>query len=156
MIRSAAWSRRPLTVPPDVAPDSLVDQQEAAAILGVDRRTLQRAHKRGEGPVPVAGYVGPQKWYQVQDLLDWHAAATGTGPEPIKHPESGQLRPNPPRRPDWWPRGERRSKALRRKSAGLKRRLAWLELGLRLAEKGTESELAGSAFDDAVRNLRRG
>ena len=52
----------------------LLTQTDAAAMLGVTRRTIYNYVKRGEGP-PVT-VIGGRLWYRSDLLHDWLAAQT--------------------------------------------------------------------------------
>jgi hypothetical protein len=131
MIRAARWSK-PLSIPSGIGLNSLVSLSEAAMILGVNRRTLQRVIRRGEGPSPSAGYVGSQVWFLVQDLIQWREHAAGLGSVGPVIPTTGE-RSNPRSRPDWWRRGERYYKAKRRMRTGFKAEVARLDFKMKLA-----------------------
>ena len=127
MIRPTAWLKR-TTIPDGVGLNSLLNLSEAALLLGVDRRTLQRAIRRGDGPCPTEGYVGRQVWFLVADLIRWRIGVAGPEPEEgrVNFPKVG-TRPIPIERPAWWQHGERRYVALRRIRTGFKAELARLE-----------------------------
>ena len=161
MIRPSVWSR-PLSIAHGIGPFTLITRTEAARLLGVDRGTLQRAEARGEGPPFETGYVGRARWYRVSSLLLWRSSITGQGPTTNKEIMElwctlddwwGPIRKNPPKRPDWWRTGERYYRSKRRVTTDIQRRMATLDLLIRIADKTTP--LADRAFNDALASMRR-
>lgn len=164
-VYAGIWRRTALIPPTHLHPGSLVSLTEAAALLGVTRRTLQRAIRRGDGPVPEPQdrYVGRATWFRVIDLMVWRARVISEGP--TSEPEAWQcwmaitpftvaeLRPSPDLRPTWWPRGERRYRAKRRVTTELESRLAALDGAMRLANTGTP--LGDQAFGQLCHDLHR-
>ena len=132
------WRRKSLTLLPRIWPLTLVNTQEAAAILNCSPRTLERYRAAAIGPTPepVDLYIGTARFYFLWQLIVWRSRITGSGPLNLdqvwqwfaEQPEAA-LRPreNPPKRPDWWPRGERLEIAKSRKMWQIKLRIAELE-----------------------------
>jgi hypothetical protein len=148
MMHPNCWRQTTLTLPPHLHPGSLVSLTEAARLLGVDRRTLQRAVKRGDGPQPEPPdrYVGRPTWFRVMELLLWRSRVVKEGPATVEAVWAWWVASAPlplvpiaqPRqRPSWWPRGTRRSAAKRRVTTGFSRRVASLESAITLATMTT-------------------
>ncbi|PCJ37846.1 MAG: hypothetical protein COA81_13505 [Alphaproteobacteria bacterium] len=132
------WKGKEITLLPRIWPLTLVNTQEASAILNCSPRTLERYRVAAIGPTPepLDLYVGTARFYALWRLIAWRSHITGSGPLNldqvwewfIEQPEAAlQPRENPPKRPDWWPRGERLEVAKSRKMWGIKLRIAELE-----------------------------
>jgi len=143
------WKRKSITLLPRIWPRTLVNTQEAAAILNCSPRTLERYRTAAIGPrpEPVDLYVGTARFYALWQLIVWRSHITGSGPATLEEvyywffaQSITPLRPrkNPPKRPDWWPRGERLEKAQSRKMWEIKLRMAELEFRAYMIEMKTK------------------
>lgn len=68
----ARWRKGLPVLPPGIWPDTLIIHTgEAARILGVDVRSLERQRAGGTGPalVPGGAFYGRTLWYRVLELL---------------------------------------------------------------------------------------
>lgn len=110
---------------PGIWPDTMVHTHEAARILGVDVRTIERLRTLGMGPVqiPSGTFWGRVVRYLVWELLVRRNKIIGAGPidrEGIwawlmetKADPAGP-RPEPPPKPPGTPKGEQRRETNRR------------------------------------------
>lgn len=161
---STCW-KSPFAWPAELSPATLVSLTEAANLLGVDRRTLQRAIKRGDGPQPEGPdvYVGRATWFRVTSVLLWRAQVTGDGPRTEAEVWEHWLnsmpftwippRPNPQPRPSWWKRGARRTKVVRSAMASFRARVCLLEGAYRLLEGS--GPLSANAAEKLLAESRR-
>jgi hypothetical protein len=143
---------------PDYLPSSLLNTIEAANFLGCDRRTLQRAVRRGEGPEPEPDeFTGRAVWFSAWKLVAWRSDIVGAGPTtydeviawwPCNDSLIESSRVKPEKRPTWWPRGERRYEAKRRIVTNFRARLARIDLLVVLAV--SSSALAQHELSEAL------
>lgn len=164
MLYPHCWRRTDLILPPHLHPGSLVSLTEAAGLLGVTRRTLQRAIRRGDGPMPQPPdrYVGRAAWFRVIDLMVWRARVVGEGPTSASEAWQwwmaatpftvAELRPPPGQRPPWWGRGERRYRAKRRVTTQIEAQIAALDGAMIMVGAGTP--LGDQSFTQFCRELR--
>lgn len=145
--------KRKLRAPPDGwAPSLLLTESQAAAWLGVNRRTLWRWRQAGTGPCPEPRdkWDSPAIWYRLSALLAWRNAVLGSGPTSEAEVAAQWLLrfapflalvyrpvPQPSLVEAWRRKGQRRREAKGLRMAEIKCRIAALEMALeeaRLAE----------------------
>lgn len=132
------WRDGPTTLPPGIWPDTTVHTHEAARILGVDVRTIERLRARGMGPVqiPNGTYYGRTVWYRAWELIVWRNKIIGAGPIDRQSvwawwmetkADPAAPRPEPPPKPPGTPKGEQRRETNRRLRRNFILRLAQAE-----------------------------
>jgi len=125
-------------LPPGIWPDTTVHTHEAAQILGVDVRTIERLRARGRSPVqiPAGTYYGRAIRYVVWELIVWRNKIIGEGPTDYgsvwgrwmeTRTDLAGPRPEPLPKPPGTPKGEQQRDTNRRLRRNLILRLAQAE-----------------------------
>ena len=119
------WRKGVGPLPPGIWPDTTVTSPEAARILGVDIRSLERQRANGNGPVqvPSGAFYGRTIRYVAWQLIAWRNKVIGSGPID-RHgvwewwmetcADFAGPRPEPPRKPPGTPKREQRRETNRR------------------------------------------
>lgn len=157
MLYRSVWSK-PLTIPLDIGPDTLLNQGEVCKMLGVDPSTLRRALNRGEGPPEAPGsHLGVQRWFVAWEVVTWRGTFTGESPrtreEAVAWWPEVEPRTNPAMRPAWWQRGERRYEYFHRKRSKFGIGLLLIEAMLKLPETEGGDRTRNWLIEE-LRNLR--
>ena len=132
------WRKGVAPLPAGIWPDSTVHTHEAAKILGIDVRTIERLRARGMGPVQILSgtYYGRAIRYVVWELIVWRNKIIGEGPTDYDSVWAWWMetrsdfegrRPEPAPKPPGTPKGEQQRDTNRRLRRNLILRLAQAE-----------------------------
>ena len=132
------WRKGVAPLPPGIWPESTIHTHEAAQILGVDVRTIERLRARGMSPVQIASgtYHGRAIRYVAWELIVWRNKIIGEGSAAYAsvwawwmetRTDLAGPRPEPAPKPPGTPKGEQQRDTNRRLRRNLILRLAQAE-----------------------------